>query len=87
MPAARQRVSVNIAHHDCIARRRRDLRDPAAHGARAQHRDRFDRARRRRVVNVSVRVCAQRVSRKNVAEPQMVDLVQATVWLGPAWFD
>jgi hypothetical protein len=24
---------------------------------------------------------------KNVAEPRMVDLIQATVWLELAWFD
>ena len=64
LQATRQRILTDVAHHDRIARRRRDLRDAVTHCACAQHRDRLDRARRRRVVRVSVRVCAQRISRK-----------------------
>ena len=81
--ATLNRRVINVAHDDFVTGSSRDLCDAMAHRAGAKHTDASNWASRSRVV-VLVRVLVQR---NHKAANQRWMPIQATMWLGPGWFD
>src|SRR5207302_8696149 len=86
LQAPRERLGINSAQDDGIARRRGYLSNAVAHGARAEHSDAPDWASRS-VIVLFVRVSAQRALAKTWPNRKVDPNFRPRYWLGPAWFD